>query len=312
MNGAAGAPATKLRLFRSPMQILADRRALREWLAARRGAPRVLVPTMGALHRGHTSLLDQARAEADARGGDTVATIFVNPTQFGPNEDYAAYPRPLRADLALCREHGADAVFVPEAAALYEADRSVSVTEDRLSARLCGASRPGHFDGVCTVVAKLFNLIRPESAVFGEKDYQQLAVIRRLVRDLDFPVRILAGATVREDDGLALSSRNAYLTAAQRAQAPVLHRALASVARDVAEGRAATPEAARRRFAETFAEATLARLDYFEIVDAATLEPLEAFGTAPARMLAAAFFGTTRLIDNVGVEDGAISANLPS
>ncbi len=283
------------------MRVLPDKTTLLGWLATRRGIPRVLVPTMGALHRGHMSLLDLARTEADALGGEVVATIFVNPTQFGPNEDFDAYPRPFEADLDKCREHGVDAVFAPQSSDMYAGDRSISVTENRLSSVLCGASRPGHFDGVCTVVAKLFNLVQPEAAIFGEKDYQQLAVIRRLVRDLDIPVRILAGATVREDDGLALSSRNVYLTRGQRAQAPLLQRALAATALGIADGRFATPEAAREGFVELFSEATLARLDYFEIVDATTLEPLPSFGTALPRLLAAAFFGRTRLIDNVGV-----------
>lgn len=287
------------------MELLRSKSELRAWLATRRAVPRVLVPTMGALHRGHTSLLDQARREADALGGEVVATIFVNPTQFGPNEDLAAYPRPLQADLARCREHGCDAVFAPEAADIYEGDASVTVTEDRLSRGFCGASRPGHFDGVCTIVAKLFLLTQAEVAVFGEKDYQQLAVIRRLVRDLDFPVRIVAGETVREEDGLALSSRNVYLTPEQRAEAPVLQRALAATARGLAAGRFATPQAAREGFLEVFAEATLARLDYFEIVEAASLEVAEASGPAELRLLAAAFFGKTRLIDNVAAEWGS-------
>lgn len=284
------------------MRLLPDKPSLRQWLESRRGTPRVLVPTMGALHRGHTSLFDRARAEADALGGgDVVASLFVNPTQFGPGEDYDAYPRPLEADLARCREHRLDAVFAPAAEEIYAGDRSVTVTEGRLSRSLCGASRPGHFDGVCTVVAKLFLLVQPDAAVFGEKDFQQLAVIRRLVRDLDFPVRVVGAPTVREVDGLALSSRNAYLDPAQRAQAPLLRRALAATARGIAEGSLADPEEARACFLREFAGATLARLDYFEIVEAATLERLESFQGAEPRLLAAAFFGRTRLIDNTGL-----------
>jgi len=257
---------------------------------------------MGALHRGHTSLFDRARREAHALGGgDVVATIFVNPTQFGPTEDFEAYPRPLAEDLEQCRRHGVDAVFVPSAAEMYAPERSVVVAENRLSTRLCGASRPGHFDGVCTVVAKLFHLTQADVAVFGEKDFQQLAVIRRMVRDLDFPLRIVGAPTVRESDGLALSSRNVYLTPEERLQAPLLQRALAATARGIADGRLETPQAARESFLAEFAVATLARLDYFEIVDAATLETSEVFGRSEARLLAAAFFGKTRLIDNVGV-----------
>jgi len=258
---------------------------------------------MGALHRGHTSLFDRAGEVArEMGGGDIVATIFVNPVQFGPNEDFEAYPRPLEDDLAKCREHGVNAVFVPEVATIYAEDRSITITENRLSSTLCGASRPGHFDGVCTVVAKLFNLTLPDAAIFGEKDYQQLAVIRRLVRDLDFPVRILAGSTIRENDGLALSSRNVYLTPEQRAEAPILHRALVATARGIADGRLTTPTEAGDEFLHLISAADLARLDYFEIVDASTLEPLRAFGRSEPRLIAAAFFGKTRLIDNVGVQ----------
>jgi pantoate--beta-alanine ligase len=256
---------------------------------------------MGALHRGHTSLFDRAREEAVRLGGDVIATIFVNPTQFGPNEDFSAYPRPLEADLEQCRKHGVDAVFVPEAGEMYAGDRSIIITENRLSTTLCGASRPGHFDGVCTVVAKLFLLAQPDAAVFGQKDFQQLAVIRRLVRDLDFPIEIIGAPTVREADGLALSSRNVYLTPEQRAQAPLLQRALVSTARSIADGRLKTPSAAREAFLGAFAAAGLARLDYFEIVDATTLEGIEEFGGGEPRLLAAAFFGKTRLIDNAGL-----------
>jgi pantoate--beta-alanine ligase len=283
------------------MEVLPDKTTLRDWIGSRRDRPRILVPTMGALHRGHTSLFDRAREEAVRLGGDVIATIFVNPTQFGPNEDFSAYPRPLEADLEQCREHGVDAVFVPEAGEMYAGDRSITITENRLSTTLCGASRPGHFDGVCTVVAKLFLLAQPDAAVFGQKDFQQLAVIRRLVRDLDFPIEIIGAPTVRETDGLALSSRNVYLTPEQRAQAPVLQRALATTARGIAEGRLKTPSAAREAFLGAFAAAGLARLDYFEIVDASTLERLDEFGGAEPRLVTAAFFGKTRLIDNVGL-----------
>jgi len=283
------------------MELLPDKSNLRDWIASHRNRPRVLVPTMGALHRGHTSLFDRAREEASRLGGEVVATIFVNPTQFGPNEDFTAYPRPLEADLAKCREHGVDAVFAPGVGDMYADDRSITIAENRLSTSLCGASRPGHFDGVCTVVAKLFLLTQPGAAIFGEKDFQQLAVIRRLVRDLDFPVDIIGAPTVREEDGLALSSRNVYLTPGQRAQAQVLQCSLAKTARGITEGRLETPGAAREAFLGEFAAATLARLDYFEIVDAWTLQRLDEFGDSEPRLLAAAFFGKTRLIDNVGL-----------
>jgi pantoate--beta-alanine ligase len=285
------------------METITTKADLAAWISSRAGRPRVLVPTMGALHRGHTSLLDLAAAEAARIGGEVVATIFVNPVQFGPHEDYGAYPRPLQADLAKCREHGAAAVFAPSAEEVYAADRSVTVTESSLSRGLCGASRPGHFDGVCTVVAKLLNLVRPEAAIFGEKDYQQLAVIRRLVRDLDFPVRVLAGPTVRESDGLALSSRNAYLTPAERAEAPLLGEALRETALEIARGELADADAARERFEASFSRASLGRLDYFDAVDAETLEPLPSFAGRRPRLIAAAFFGRTRLIDNVGLPE---------
>lgn len=284
-----------------PMKVFESKNALRSWIESRGGRGRVLVPTMGALHRGHTSLFDRARESADEADGDVVATIFVNPVQFGPNEDFDAYPRPLEDDLDLCRTHGVDAVFVPEVAAMYEEDRSVLVTESRLSASLCGASRPGHFDGVCTVVAKLFNLIQPIAAIFGEKDYQQLAVIRRMVRDLDFPIAILGAPTVREADGLALSSRNAYLTPEERDEAPFLNHALTETAEGIDSGFLECIDKAEEFFRSRFALATLGRLDYFSIVDAETLEPLREIGTRPPRLIAAAWFGKTRLIDNVGL-----------
>lgn len=282
------------------MKLLRTRADLSDWQSARAGIPRVLVPTMGALHRGHTSLFDQARNEA-GKDGDVIATIFVNPVQFAPHEDFDAYPRPLEADLEKCEARGVSAVFAPDVSEVYAADRSIMVSENRLSTALCGASRPGHFDGVCTVVAKLFNLTRPDVAIFGEKDYQQLALIRRLVRDLDFPVRILAGPTVRDDDGLALSSRNTYLSPGQRAEAPILARSLREVAAGIASGAVGSPSEARQEFLDRFAAASLARLDYFEIVDAGTLEPLGSFSGRVPRLIAAAFFGKTRLIDNVGL-----------
>jgi pantoate--beta-alanine ligase len=282
------------------MKLLTTKADLGAWLESRSALPRVLVPTMGALHRGHTSLFDQAGAVAGA-GGDVIATIFVNPVQFGPNEDFDAYPRPLEADLEKCQAHGVTAVFAPEASEMYFPDRSITVNESRLSTTLCGASRPGHFDGVCTVVAKLFNLIQPDAAIFGEKDFQQLAVIRRMVRDLDFPVRIIAGPTVREGDGLALSSRNAYLTPEQRNEAPLLHDSLTQVARGIAGGTIQSPAEAVECFRKEFARASLARLDYFEVVDSASLSPLNSFPHASPRLIAAAFFGKTRLIDNIGL-----------
>lgn len=249
---------------------------------------------MGALHVGHASLIARARRLA-GREGTVIVSIFVNPTQFGPKEDFARYPRTFAADRALCVEHGADAIFAP--ATLYAEDHSTWVNEELVSGPLCGASRPGHFRGVCTVVLKLFTIVQPDTAVFGLKDYQQCAVIRRMVRDLNVPVRIVPAPTVRERDGLALSSRNTYLSPGERAQAPVIRQALlaaqAAWRRGVREG-----EKLRRLVWQTISTASLARIDYVEVVDAAALTPVE---QAPrgATIAVAVFFGKTRLIDNI-------------
>ena len=283
------------------MVLLRTKDELREWTTERTGRPRVLVPTMGALHAGHTSLMDLAIKRAG--DGDVLATIFVNPTQFGPNEDFDAYPRQLQADLEKCRDHGVTSVFAPEADEMYFNDATLSVHESRLSHRLCGASRPGHFDGVCTIVAKLFLLTQPTAAVFGEKDFQQLAVIRRMVRDLDFSVDVIGGPTVRESDGLAMSSRNAYLSDEQRAAAPIIQKTLREVAAGIASDRFSSPETARAALAEGIASEGLARIDYVGVVDASSLETLETFEGAIPRLVAAVFFGKTRLIDNVGLPE---------
>src|SRR5882757_9656790 len=193
------------------------------------------VPTMGALHAGHLSLIKLARRTVGPRGL-VVVSIFVNPLQFGPKEDLSRYPRPLAQDLRLCREIGVDVVFHPSVASMYPEPPTTYVDETTLSQGLCGAARPGHFRGVCTVVAKLFQLVRPDFAVFGQKDYQQLTVIRRMVRDLNFPIEIVRAPTYRERDGLALSSRNAYLTAEQRSQAPASRQAILTGARALRAG----------------------------------------------------------------------------
>jgi pantoate--beta-alanine ligase len=226
-------------------------------------------------------------------------SIFVNPLQFGPNEDFAKYPRTLIEDLSICRDNGADAIFVPKAEDLYPTDRSIQLTETQLSRRLCGASRPGHFDGVCTVVAKLFNLVQPDDAVFGKKDYQQLAIIRRLVRDLDFNVVIHGVDSVREADGLAMSSRNRYLTPEERAQAPTLRRALLQARDRYVKDGERDPQGLRKLITdEIAAHAPLGRLDYAEIVDASTLDQITA-QTELALIAIAVFFGGARLIDNI-------------
>ncbi len=251
---------------------------------------------MGALHRGHGELIRIAR-EAAGESGEVAVSIFVNPIQFAPGGDYEKYPRPEEEDDEFCREAGVDLVFRPTAEAMYPADFSVSVEETLLANTLCGRSRPGHFRGVCTVVAKLFHLLSPDAAVFGEKDFQQLAIIRRMVRDLNFPIEIIGAPTVREADGLACSSRNQYLSAAEREQAPVLQRALGE-ARELVDRGERSADAIVAAARNVVATASLARIDYLEVVDAATLQSISDAG--PDSLIAvAAFFGQTRLIDNL-------------
>ncbi len=249
-----------------------------------------LVPTMGALHAGHRALIRRARAEC----GRVAVSIFVNPKQFGPREDFAAYPRPLADDLKALGEEGADLAYVPAVDEIYPAGFSTTVSVAGLSDGLCGAARPGHFDGVATVVAKLLIQALPDAAYFGEKDYQQLMIVKRLTRDLDIPVEIVGVPTVREADGLALSSRNVYLSAAERRIAPLLHRTLCETAAAGADAAALAQAGARLR------EAGFA-VEYLELRDAETLAPLGRPGTRPARLLAAVRLGRTRLIDNIAV-----------
>src|SRR6184192_4684370 len=276
------------------MKIIESTDAAHAHVRQRRGKS-VLVPTMGALHRGHLELIRVAR-EHVGNEGEVVVSIFVNPLQFEPGSDFEKYPRPESADERFCENAGVNLLFRPRE--MYFDDRSVYVEETRLSAGLCGAARPGHFRGVCTVVAKLFNLLAPDAAVFGEKDFQQLAIIRRMVRDLNFRIEIIGAPTVREPDGLACSSRNQYLNAEERAQAPALQRALQEAPRLFAAG-GHSPEkilvSARNLIATT---APLARLDYLELVNAENLRPANEAG--PDSLIAvAAFFGQTRLIDNL-------------
>jgi pantoate--beta-alanine ligase len=263
------------------------------------GARVVLVPTMGYLHEGHRSLLVAARRLADTGGrrGVAVASVFVNPAQFGPGEDLARYPRDLEGDLAKCGAAGIDRVLAPaDPGQIYHPGHETWVTVERASQGLCGASRPGHFRGVATVVAKLFNLTLPHVAVFGEKDFQQLAVIRAMVRDLSFGIEVVGMPIVREPDGLALSSRNAYLSPEERVRALALSRALLA-ARDAAARGERDAAALRARAGETIAAAG-ARVDYVEIVHPETLAPVPRADPG-AVMLVAAFVGRTRLIDNV-------------
>src|SRR6059058_3197909 len=254
----------------------------------------VLVPTMGALHRGHLKLIHVAREHA-GKDGEVAVSIFVNPLQFEPGSDFEKYPRPEAVDEKLCEEAGVNLLFRPRD--MYFDDRSIYVEETSLSSGLCGAARPGHFRGVCTVVAKLFNLLAPDSAVFGEKDHQQLAIIRRMVRDLNFPIEVIGVPTVREADGLALSSRNQYLNTDGRAAAPVLYQAMLRVKELAADGENSVTrliDAAR----SVIESAKDARVDYISIVDRENLQPLERL--RPNALIAlAVFIGKTRLIDNL-------------
>ena len=278
-----------MRIIESVLEMQQAARALRA-----QGRRIGFVPTMGNLHDGHLSLVRLAKQRADV----VVVSIFVNPTQFGPTEDFAAYPRTFEADRALCEREGVDLVFHPPVADMYPDGASVVVGETSLSRTLCGASRPGHFDGVCTVVAKLFNVVLPHVAVFGEKDAQQLRVVRRMVRDLRFPVEIVPGPTVREPDGLARSSRNQYLTPAQRAQAPCLRRALDEAERLFAAG-ARDPDELVAAMRSILAKCPDARIDYVSVVDDETLQPLSGPISRPALAALAVWVGKPRLIDNV-------------
>jgi pantoate--beta-alanine ligase len=276
-------------------QRLSDLTALRRCVAGWRAAGEriVLVPTMGALHAGHRALMD----EAGRIGRRTVVSIFVNPTQFGPNEDFSRYPRDLEADLALLGQAGVDAAWTPEVATMYPPGFTSRIEVAGLSEGLCGPFRPGHFAGVATVVTKLLNQVRPDVALFGEKDFQQLRVIQQAVADLDLAVEIHGVPTLREADGLALSSRNRYLSAEERAVAPRLHAVLADVAAAIRDGSAVAGRIAAGKAA---LETRGFRVQYLAVCDARTLVPVERVD-GPARVLAAAFLGRTRLIDNIAV-----------
>lgn len=268
---------------------------LRERVGAARRAGRTIgcVPTMGALHAGHAALIDRARAES----GTVVVTVFVNPIQFDRKEDYDRYARNLPADLAFCDSRGADLVFAPPVEEMYpEASRTFVEVPD-LSRHLCGQFRQGHFRGVATVVAKLFNIVQPDFAFFGEKDAQQLAVIERMVRDLNFPIAIVPVATVRDPDGLALSSRNERLSPAERSVAPLLYQALVEARRAIAQGER-DPGEIRSRALGVLGAAPAFRPEYIEVVDPLTMQPVERV-SGDVRIAAAAWLGGTRLIDNI-------------
>jgi pantoate--beta-alanine ligase len=251
------------------------------------------VPTMGALHAGHTALMERARTDSDF----VVVSIFVNPIQFDRKEDYERYARTLPEDVALCAERGVDLIFAPEPDEMYPSPLLTRVDVAGVSEGLCGAFRPGHFRGVATVVAKLLNIVQPDRSYFGEKDAQQLAVIRRMVSDLNMPVQIVAVPTVREADGLALSSRNERLNSEERRAAPVLYRALVAASRLVGEG--CTDPAKVRQVAFTIlSEEPAVRLEYFEIVDPDRMSAVKRI-SGPVRIAIAAWLGSTRLIDNI-------------
>ena len=276
------------------MIVFKTRRELQKFAleTKRQGKVIGLVPTMGYLHAGHTSLIDIARKRADV----VIVSIFVNPTQFAPTEDLDRYPRDFERDLKLCTEHGADAIFAPDPGEMYTADASTWVQETMLSRPLCGASRPTFFRGVTTVVSKLFLLAQPDFAVFGLKDAQQLFVVRRMVRDLDFPIEIIAAPLVRDADGLALSSRNRYLSDDERKRALSIHRTLLKCKAEIlSRGIAAAPAILADGKADLAAAG--GKVDYLEVLDSNDLEPVDA-ETREVLLAAAVFFGTTRLIDN--------------
>jgi pantoate--beta-alanine ligase len=279
------------------VQILRDLPTLRSALVELRGDGKAvaLTPTMGALHDGHMALVEEARRH----GCHVVASIFVNPRQFGPNEDLDAYPRREAKDARMLQEAGVDILWAPTVEVMYPAGFATNVSVSGISEGLDGAARPGHFDGVATVVAKLFNQVRPDIALFGEKDYQQLAVIRRMVVDLDIDIRIIGVPTQRAEDGLALSSRNAYLTEQERHAALALPRALGEAKRQIEKG--STVDAAVAKAIAMLASNGFDPIDYVRLCDAVTLEPMTVLDR-PARLLGAAKLGATRLIDNIAVD----------
>lgn len=279
------------------MQTLRDLPSLRAAVETLKsdGKPLALVPTMGALHDGHMALVEEARRHA----GHVVVSIFVNPRQFGVNEDLDAYPRREAKDAQMLQAAGVDILWAPTVEVMYPAGYATNISVSGVTEGLDGAARPGHFDGVATVVTKLFNQVRPEVALFGEKDYQQLAVIRRMVRDLDVPIEIIGVPTERAEDGLALSSRNQYLTEEERKNALALPRALGEAARHMEKG--ATVDAAIAKAIAMLATHGFDSIDYVTLCDAVTLEPMTVLDR-PARLLGAAKLGMTRLIDNIPVD----------
>ncbi len=277
------------------MQILRTIREVREWVQAQRGAGRAIhfVPTMGYFHEGHLSLMRRAKADE----GAVIVSIFVNPLQFGPQEDYEHYPRDFERDRQMAESVGVDALFYPEVSEIYPPGFQTEVRVKQLSQPLCGRSRPGHFEGVATVVLKLFNIVTPDRAYFGEKDYQQMRIIQQMVRDLNLPVQIVPCPIVREPDGLAMSSRNVYLSPAERQAATVLYRSLQWAREQVQSGEQDAVRIQRGVY-ERLAREPLAQIDYVELVDAKTLEPVNRI-ERPTLLALAVYFGKARLIDNI-------------
>lgn len=276
-------------------QVIETISTLRERLALVRSERSTvgLAPTMGALHAGHRKLIEQARSECDW----VVVSIFVNPLQFGPSEDFRNYPRDMAADLDICEQLGVDTVFAPSAGVMYPAEQRTFVQVEGLGDYLCGPHRPGHFRGVATVVLKLFNIVQPDRAYFGEKDAQQLKIIERMVGDLNLPLAIVSIPTVREQDGLAVSSRNRYMTSEQRKAASVLYRAL-TAARNQIENGENDPAAARQAALDILASEPRATVEYLEVVDPEELRPVSRI-RGSTRVAAAVWIGSTRLIDNM-------------
>lgn len=271
-----------------------SRQAVRD--AQRQGKTVGLVPTMGALHEGHLSLIRASKQQCDI----TAVTIFVNPMQFGPDEDFDAYPRPMEDDLQACKNEGVDMVFTPDVETMYGSDSQTTIHVAGLTESLCGANRPGHFDGVTTVVAKLFNILPADKAFFGEKDYQQFVVIKKMVRDLNMPIEIVPCPILRDPDGLAMSSRNVYLTDAHRTQALSLSRSLFAAREQIATGQREVQTLTEAMRKEITSSGPV-NIDYIEIVDADSLTPLTIVDRK-ARICLAVHIGSCRLIDNVGVD----------
>lgn len=281
------------------MKIVQTVEALRQWTAEQRAQGKTIgfVPTMGFLHEGHMSLVDAAKRHAD----NTVMSIFVNPLQFGPNEDLERYPRDLERDQAMAESRGVDLLFVPSVSEMYPQPTKTVIQVSGVTERLCGASRPGHFDGVATVVCKLFNMVQPDYAFFGQKDAQQVAVIERMVQDLNLPVQVVPCPIVREKDGLAMSSRNVYLNDEERKQALVLSQSLVEAKEAYEKGH--SPEEVKQSILARISGQPLADIDYVDILSYPALEPIETFDRSFLIALAVRF-GKTRLIDNLLITEG--------